>query len=79
MRETYWERFVTTGSVKDYLSYRAEKENPGTGAEKENPGTGAEKGNSGTRSERKNSGSVGEKEDAGCQTEPGKHFRKGET
>ena len=69
MRETYWERFVTTGSVKDYLSYRAEKENPGTGAEK---------GNSGTRSERKNSGSVGEKEDAGCQTEPGKHFRKGE-
>ncbi|HIW42125.1 MAG TPA: hypothetical protein H9743_08325 [Candidatus Mediterraneibacter vanvlietii] len=70
MRETYWERFVTTGSVKDYLSYRAEKENPGTGAEK---------GNSGTRSERKNSGSVGEKEDAGCQTEPGKHFRKGET
>ena len=52
MRETYWERFVTTGSVKDYLSYRAEKENPGTGAEKE---------------------------DAGCQTEPGKHFRKGET
>ena len=70
MRETYWERFVTTGSVKDYLSYRAEKENPGTGTEK---------GNSGTRSERKNSGSVGEKEDAGCQTEPGKHFRKGET
>lgn len=70
MRETYWERFVTTGSVKDYLSYRAEKENPGTGAEKENSGTG---------SERKNSGSVGEKEDAGCQTEPGKHFRKGET
>ena len=70
MRETYWERFVTTGNVKDYLSYRAEKENPGTGAEK---------GNSGTRSERKNSGSVGEKEDAGCQTEPGKHFRKGET
>ena len=70
MGETYWERFVTTGSVKDYLSYRAEKENPGTGAEK---------GNSGTRSERKNSGSVGEKEDAGCQTEPGKHFRKGET
>ena len=70
MRETYWERFVTTGSVKDYLSYRAEKENPGTGAEK---------GNSGTRSERKNSGSVGEKEDAGCHTEPGKHFRKGET
>lgn len=70
MRETYWERFVTTGSVKDYLSYRAEKENPGTGAEK---------GNSGTRSERKNSGSVGEKEDAGCQTEPGRHFRKGET
>ena len=70
MRETYWDRFVTTGSVKDYLSYRAEKENPGTGAEK---------GNSGTRSERKNSGSVGEKEDAGCQTEPGKHFRKGET
>ena len=70
MRETYWERFVTTGSVKDYLSYRAEKENPGTGAEK---------GNSGTRNERKNSGSVGEKEDAGCQTEPGKHFRKGET
>ena len=70
MRETYWERFVTTGSVKDYLSYRAEKENPGTGAEK---------GNSGTRSERKNSGSVGEKEDAGCQTEPEKHFRKGET
>lgn len=70
MRETYWERFITTGSVKDYLSYRAEKENPGTGAEK---------GNSGTRSERKNSGSVGEKEDAGCQTEPGKHFRKGET
>lgn len=70
MRETYWERFVTTGSVKDYLSYRAEKENPGTGAEK---------GNSGTRSERKNSGSVGEKEDAGCQTESGKHFRKGET
>ena len=70
MRETYGERFVTTGSVKDYLSYRAEKENPGTGAEK---------GNSGTRSERKNSGSVGEKEDAGCQTEPGKHFRKGET
>lgn len=61
MRETYWERFVTTGSVKDYLSYRAEKENPGTGAEKGN------------------SGSVGEKEDAGCQTEPGKHFRKGET
>lgn len=70
MRETYWERFIMTGSVKDYLSYRAEKENPGTGAEK---------GNSGTRSERKNSGSVGEKEDAGCQTEPGKHFRKGET
>lgn len=70
MRETYWERFVTTGSVKDYLSYRAEKENPGTGAEK---------GNSGTRSERKNSGSVSEKEDAGCQTEHGKHFRKGET
>lgn len=70
MRETYWERFITTGSVKDYLSYRAEKENPGTGAEKENSGTG---------SERKNSGSVGEKEDAGCQTEPGKHFRKGET
>ena len=29
MRGTYWDRFMTTGSVEDYLNYKMEEERDG--------------------------------------------------
>ena len=32
MRETYWDQFMATGSVEDYLNYKMKAEQSGGGA-----------------------------------------------
>ena len=53
MRETYWDQFMATGSIEDYLNYKMKAEQSGGGAglkEKQSAaGTGSSRESAGIR------------------------------
>lgn len=81
MRETYWDQFMATGSVEDYLNYKMKAEPHGSGSdltEKQNAaGTGSGRESAGIRQKKMsaavNTDSDGRKE----QCESDRTYRDG--